>query len=66
MLSNAKLYWRDFNFFPLLSLGVGNQRVETCFSSLLPILVSFSEVRDALTKIYYDHKDYVDKVVKVN
>lgn len=40
--------------------------METCFSSLLPILVSFSEVRDALTKIYYDHKDYVDKVVKVN
>lgn len=46
MLSNAKLYWLDFYFFPpFLSFGVGNYQVETCFPFLLPVLVSFSKVR---------------------
>lgn len=40
--------------------------MKTCSSSLLPMLVSFSKGRDVLTKIYYSHKNDVDKEAKVN
>lgn len=40
--------------------------MKTCAFSLIPIFVSFSEVKDVLIQIYYSHKNYVDKEVKVN
>lgn len=55
-----------FFFLPSVSLVVENCQMKTCPSSLLPVLVSFSKVKDMLTKIYYTHKNYVDEEVKVN